>query len=283
MHTALVILVLFATPFVAKCANVYLRELTIYQTHETSIPFFSNPPEVYLSCEDGLDSIDLSSVRKTKELYVFETDAQYMTVLGDDGCVKCRLKEEDPVISDQTFGTWTMCFEDFETTGNMTVEVQNQFTALFLCPDCQIPELPPEPLASESEPSMAPESKPLIDEFEDLSSISSPEDFTEEITQSGVYGWVSDLDSNSQSQVALQSSVEERPQGTANVKGRDGLSFWAIVGITLSVLIIGIAIGVAIVIRHPRLFSKIGSWKHGAFLGKLDAKIALTTMKKESE
>lgn len=283
MHTALVILFLFATPFVAKCQNVYLRELTIYQTHETSIPFITNYPEVYLSCEDGLDSIRLSRVRRTKELYVFETGAQPTTVLGSDLCVKCRLKEEDPVISDQTFGTWTMCFEDFEATGSNTVEVQNEFTALFLCPGCQTPDLPPEPFAFEAEPSVAFESEPPIAEFEALPSISSPEDFTEEITQTGVYGLVSDLDTHSQSQVSLQSSVEEGPQRTGYGKGRDGFSIWAIVGITLSVLIIGIAIGVAIVIRHPKLFSKIGTWKHGAFLGKLDAKVARTTMKKDSE
>eukprot|EP00210_Caulerpa_lentillifera_P004744 g4528.t1 len=287
-----VILISFSTQFVANSENVYLRELTIYQSHETSIPFISNPPEVYLSCQDGLDSIDLDQVRKTKHLYVFETGSQPMTVLGEDGCVTCRLKEEDPVISDQTFGTWTMCKENFESTGNTTVEIEGQFTALFLCPDCEIVHLieplvsvPFEPPMEEIESFDSAPFEPLMEDVESFASAPAPMELSKELEETGVYEYYysTNEDSNSQSTLNLQTSEEETPDESIDSgTGDDGISWWGIVLITISVLIVIIAIIVGVVFKkYPKLIVKISGLKRGAILGKIKTQIALTRMEKE--
>lgn len=259
--------------------TLYLRELTIYQTHETSLPFMSNSPEVYLSCEDGADSIDLGHVDKTRRLYVFEMGQRPTTSLADNGCVTCRLKEEDPVISDQVFGTWEMCESDFFETGSNTVEVPGQFTALWDCPSCKLPD---ENLG------ILPEAEPPLDDLDEKAEApeSSPADGVplREEAQSGVYYDPNEEEEIQETTVTLQSeNNEEIDEAVDERKSTDGgLSIGGVLGIVFSLFFVGIIVGVCVVMRYPAVFAKIKNMNRKTVLGKFDSKIALTKFKSSS-
>lgn len=123
--------------------QVYLRELTIYKTHERG--FIDNKPEVYMTCKDsGLDTVPLKNVRKTGVLYSYGEEDVPVAHLDPQTCRDCTLKEEDLITSDDTFGTITICESEFEASGRVRKSVQDEFDAVFECKAC-VPPPPPAP------------------------------------------------------------------------------------------------------------------------------------------
>eukprot|EP00210_Caulerpa_lentillifera_P002534 g2431.t1 len=165
--------VIFAQFAIAQHSGktAYLAELTIYRTRETRL-VFRNRPEVYLQChDDGLPDFQLRRVNRINQRYVFKKGDRAYTTFGPSRCVTCRLQEEDFLKEDDTFGSWVMCEEHFQLTGNHTVFVNSQFTATFVCPDCKIediePSIPPEELTIDDvEPSVLSDELILDDDDE---------------------------------------------------------------------------------------------------------------------
>lgn len=182
---------LFCTLTVLGACNelfdVFLLNITIFQDHEANQLFVENYPEVYLSCEDGLPSVELNQVRRTKQLYQFRVGDIKATQIVEYGCVFCSLKESDPsaLLKDDIFGDFNICYADFIEDQNVTVEEPGEFIMVFSCPNCILPLTAPpsETIQNFDEIIEAAISSVEIEEEAAISSIAMEEDQIEEVTE----------------------------------------------------------------------------------------------------
>jgi len=118
-----------------NCWEVYLRELTVYKSHESAL--VDNSPELYISCDDDRPHVDLQEVRDVNKTYTFDSEEIPVTHLNKDECVVCTLKEEDFFDSDDTYGPMKLCSANFGTSGRSEVTVPLEFHAVFGCEECK--------------------------------------------------------------------------------------------------------------------------------------------------
>lgn len=119
-----------------RAMEVYLRELTVFTSHESS--FLSDKPEVYFACEDDRLPVLLRDVEEVDKKYVFGPEQIPATHLKDGECVMCTLKEFDILSEDDVYGKMRLCAEGFKT-GVSEVMANGEFHAKFVCPECKLP------------------------------------------------------------------------------------------------------------------------------------------------
>jgi len=118
----------------AGAMEVYLRELTVFTSHESS--FFADKPEVYFDCEDDRLPVLLRDVREVDKKYRFGEEQIPATHLKEGECVLCTLKEFDILSADDVYGKMRLCAENFKT-GISEVNAAGEFHARFDCPECK--------------------------------------------------------------------------------------------------------------------------------------------------
>lgn len=118
----------------AQGMEVYLREITIYKTHESEA--LDNPPEVYFSCMDDREPIMLRKVTEINKKYIYDQEERSITHLNETQCISCKLKEYDFLDADDEYGTIEICEESLRR-GASEVKVDGEFVVLFDCPHCE--------------------------------------------------------------------------------------------------------------------------------------------------
>ena len=256
-----------ATLYAEPTLDIYLMNITIFQSHESSGLFRTNHPEVYLSCDDGEGKVNLNDVRRVKQLYEYRLGDILATKIFPDGCVKCTLRESDAsaVLQDDTFGSWTMCEGDFAEDGFYEILDNGEFDIVFQCPNCQIAQPPAsEPADDEAPPSFEP----------DFSEVSSPasapdaeaptpdsssayyEDEIREEIDSTYYAFPNPDDGTNRSSIPEETSVrlqnEERDmedkeddlEASDDGSSSEGPTIAAVLSLCFTFLVIGVVVGV---------------------------------------
>jgi len=156
-HAAISLALAFlcSTPLVAGL-EVYLTELTIYDTHDLVVK-----PDVYFKCKDDRRIQMLTDVKEADKKYTWGERDMVVTSLEAGGCKTCGFYEKDYVLFDEddTFGEFSLCTSDFlRSGGHMQLLEEGQFLSLFRCDECVSP--PPPPLMPPSPPLMPPPPPP---------------------------------------------------------------------------------------------------------------------------
>eukprot|EP00210_Caulerpa_lentillifera_P004740 g4524.t1 len=129
-----IVFLLTSLVFSVNSWEVYLRELTVFKSHENSV--LDSTPEPYLAC-DNRPRVNLYQVRKVNETYKFDSEQIPVTHLANKECVICTLKEDDIFSSDDVYGAMKLCTSNFAPSGRSEVTVPNEFHAVFDCPQCK--------------------------------------------------------------------------------------------------------------------------------------------------
>eukprot|EP00243_Klebsormidium_subtile_P003140 TRINITY_DN16306_c0_g1_i1.p1 TRINITY_DN16306_c0_g1~~TRINITY_DN16306_c0_g1_i1.p1 ORF type:complete len:283 (+),score=39.16 TRINITY_DN16306_c0_g1_i1:115-963(+) len=116
--------------------DVYLRNMTIFQTHE-----WFGAPRVYFRCTDNETKVFLPDVTSPGQQYTFSNyeSWQPLTTLPALKCKRCGFYEADTIKSDDVFGEWELCPLDFTADGSLSKLVEGEFMASFYCKDCAEP------------------------------------------------------------------------------------------------------------------------------------------------
>lgn len=115
-------------------ASVTLRSIEILKTHE----WLPVEPKVYFSCK-GENKSFLPDVKKKNVTYTFRgrESWQPLTEFQDKKCKRCGFYEKDSLKSDDVFGEWELCPDDFTVPdGKYVYSVEKEFNATFSCQDC---------------------------------------------------------------------------------------------------------------------------------------------------
>lgn len=118
-----------------NCWEVYLRELTVFKSHESAL--VDDNPEPYISCDDDRPRVNLYGVHDVNKTYTFDSEEIPVTHLHKDECVVCTLKEADFFDADDTFGAMKLCSANFGPSGRSEVTVPGEFHAVFDCEECK--------------------------------------------------------------------------------------------------------------------------------------------------
>ena len=268
-----------ATLYAEPTMDIYLINITIYQSHETNGLFRTNHPEVYLSCDDGEGKVDLNDVRRVKQLYQYRLGDIHATKIFPGGCVKCKLRESDAsaILEDDTFGSWNMCEGDFGQDGFFEILDPGEFDIVFQCPSCQIAQPPAsEPAEDEAPPSSEPEfsevspaSAPDADaSAPDSSSAAYYEDEIREGIDSTYYAFPNPDDGTNRSSIPEETSVrlqnEERDSedkeddlgASDGGSSSEGPTIAAVLSLCFTFLVIGVVVGVLLFWRTTALMKE---------------------------
>lgn len=115
-------------------ASVTLQSIEILKTHE----WLPVEPKVYFSCK-GENKTFLPDVKKKNVTYTFRgrESWQPLTEFQDKKCKRCGFYEKDSLKSDDVFGEWELCPDDFTVPdGKYVYSVEKEFNATFSCQDC---------------------------------------------------------------------------------------------------------------------------------------------------
>ncbi|KAL1822656.1 hypothetical protein ACET3Z_009434 [Daucus carota] len=121
-------------PEYIETATVTLESIEILRTHE----WLPVEPQVYFSCK-GENKTFLPDVKKKNVVYAFrgQESWQPLTEFSNNKCKRCGLYEKDSLKSDDVFGEWEFCPDDFTVpNGQYGYSVEKEFNATFSCPDC---------------------------------------------------------------------------------------------------------------------------------------------------
>lgn len=126
-------MVCYASAEAQSDRDVYLRNMTIFQTHE-----WFGAPRVYFRCTDNETKVYLPDVTFPGQHYAFTSyeSWQPLTTLPALKCKRCGFYEADTIKSDDVFGEWELCPLDFSSNGSLSKLVEGEFMASFYCRDC---------------------------------------------------------------------------------------------------------------------------------------------------